>query len=131
MSVQSFEESNVPAQKQAERGIWRGILNGMIPLALLVIVVVVTLLLTDLTRLSIATSGFFTQQRVSLIILVAGLALAIVIYIVALMLALRRVASWRPGSIQARAALLTLGATALIVVLPVLLAIVLPQSPAP
>ncbi len=131
MSVQSFEESNIPAQSQAEGGIWRGVLNGMIPLALLLIVVVVTLLLTGLTRPSIATTGFFTQQRVSLIILVAGLVLAIVIYIVALVLTLRRVASWQPGSTQARAALLTLGATALIVVLPVLLAIVLPQSPAP
>ncbi len=131
MSVQSFEESNIPAQSQAEGRIWRGVLNGMIPLALLLIVVVVTLLLTGLTRPSIATSGFFTQQRVSLIILVAGLVLAIVIYIVALVLTLRRVASWQPGSTQARAALLTLGATALIVVLPVLLAIVLPQSPAP
>jgi hypothetical protein len=131
MSVQSFEESNVPAQNQAEGGIWRGILNGVLPLTLLLVVVMVTLLLTDLTRLPIATSGFFTQQRVSLIILIAGLVLAIVIYIVALVLTLRRIASWQPGSAQVRAALLTLGATALIVVLPVLLAIVVPQSPAP
>jgi uncharacterized membrane protein len=131
MSAQSFEESNVPAQNRPEGSIWRGILNGMIPLALLLVVVVATLLLTDLTRPPIATSGFFTQQRVSLIILIAGLVLAIVIYIVALVLTLRRVASWQPGSAQARAALLALGATALIVVLPVLLAIVLPQSPAP
>ena len=131
MSVQSFEESNVPAQNQPEGGIWKGILNGVIPLALLVVVVVVTLLLTDLTRPPIGTSGFFTQQRVSLIVLIAGLVLAIVIYIVALVLTLRRVASWHPGSAQARAALLTLGATALIVVLPVLLSIMLPQSPAP
>ena len=131
MSVHSFEESNVPAQNQPEGGIWRGILNGVIPLALLLVVVVVTLLLTGLTRPPIATSGFFTQQRVSLIILLAGLVLAVVIYIVALVLTLRRVASWHPASAQARAALLTLGATALIIVLPVLLAIVLPQSPAP
>lgn len=131
MSARSFEQSNVPAENHPQGGLVRGFLLGMIPLALLLALVIATLLLTALTRQLTAASGFFTQQQVSLIVLIAGLALAAVIYIIALVLTLKRVARWQPGGTQARAALLALGITALIVVLPVILAIVLPQTPAP
>jgi hypothetical protein len=131
MSAYSFERSNIPVQNHPQGGIARGVLLGLIPLALLLALVIAALLLTALTRQLTAASGFFTQQQVSLIVLIAGLALAAVVYSVALVLTLRRVASWQQPSSQARAALLVLGITALIVVLPVLLAIVLPQAPAP
>jgi hypothetical protein len=130
MSAYSFERSNIPVQNHPQGGIARGVSLGLIPLALLLALVITALLLTALTRQLTAAPGFFTQQQVSLIVLIAGLGLATVVYSVALVLTLRRVASWQPGS-QARAALLVLGITALIVVLPVLLAIVLPQAPAP
>jgi hypothetical protein len=130
MSAYSFERSNVPVQNHPQGGIARGVLLGLIPLALLLALIIAALLLTALTRQLTAASGFFTQQQVSLIVLIAGLGLAAVVYSVALVLTLRRVASWQPGN-QGRAALLVLGITALIVVLPVLLAIVLPQAPAP
>lgn len=131
MSAQSLEGSNVPARNQPEGGILKSVLLGLIPLALLLVLVIAALLLTALTRQLTAASGFFAQQQVAVIVLIAGLGLAIVVYILALVLTLRRVRGWQPGGTQARAALLALGATALIVVLPVLLAIVLPQSPAP
>lgn len=130
MSAHAFERSNDPVQNHPQGGIARGVLLGLIPLALLLALVIAALLLTALTRQLTAASGFFTQQQVSLIVLIAGLGLAAVVYSVALVLTLRRVASWQPGT-QARAALLALGITALIVVSPVLLAIVLPQTPAP
>lgn len=129
MSAQFFDGSNVPIQNHPKGGIVRGVLIGLIPVALLVVVVVATLLLTALARQ--LSSGFFAQQQMSLIVLIAGLALAMVVYIVALVRTLRRVASWQSGGIPVRATLFALGATALFVVLPVLLAIVLPQSPAP
>ena len=131
MSAQSLDGSHVPAQNQPEGGVWKGVLTGLVPLALLLVVLVAALLLTALTRQLSAASDFFAQQQMSLIVLIAGLALAMVVYIVALVRTLRRVASWQPGGTQVRAILFALGATALLVVLPVLLAIVLPQSPAP
>ncbi|HEV2583860.1 MAG TPA: hypothetical protein VGT44_23600 [Ktedonobacteraceae bacterium] len=131
MSAHAFQRSNVPAQNHPQGGLARGVLLGLIPLALLLALVVAALLLTALARQLTAASGFFTQQQVSLIVLIGGLALAAVVYSVALVLTLRHVASWQPGGAQARTALLALGITALIVVLPVLLALLLPQAPAP
>src|ERR1700674_4355424 len=131
MSAQSLEGSNASTRNQPEGGILKGVLLGLIPLALLVVLVIAALLLPPLPRQLTAVSGFVAQQQVAVIVLIAGLGLAIVVYILALVLTLRRVRGWQPGGTQGRAALLALGATALIVVLPVLLAIVLPQSPAP
>jgi hypothetical protein len=131
MSAYAFQQSHVPAPNRPPCGLVRGVLLGLIPLALLLALVLAALLLTALTRQLTAASGFLTQQQVSLIVLIAGLGLAAVVYSVALVLTVRRVASWQPGGTQARAALLALGITALIVVSPVLLVIVLPQTPAP
>ena len=73
------------------------------------------------------------QQQASLIVLIAGLVVALVVYIIAIVRTMRNITSWqRSGAVgQARAALLALGCTALVVLLPVVLAIVLPQNPAP
>jgi len=67
------------------------------------------------------------------IVLIAGLLVALVVFIVAIVRTFRNITSWqRSGaSGQARAALLALGCTALVLLLPVVLAIVLPQNPAP
>jgi hypothetical protein len=65
--------------------------------------------------------------------LIAGLVLAIVVFAIAVWRVLRRVAAWQQAgaAVQANAALWALGATALVIVIPVLLAILLPQYPAP
>jgi hypothetical protein len=135
MSSQMYDAFQGPAQSQAP---WpgstlRGIIAGFIPLVLLLIVAAVTVLLTALARQLFASSGFFAQQQVSLIVLVVGLCLALMVYIVALVRTLRKITSWRRSSLitQARAALIALGITALVVLLPVILALVLPQNPAP
>jgi ABC-type bacteriocin/lantibiotic exporter with double-glycine peptidase domain len=108
-------------------------LVGLIPLGLLLLIVAVTVLLTALARQLVASSGFFAQQQASLIVLVAGLAVALVVYIIAFVRTLRGVTTWQRGGAvgQARAALLALGFTGLVVLLPVVLMMVLPQSPAP
>ncbi len=119
---------------QIQESTWRGVLVGFVPLFLLLVVVIATLLLTALVRQLTFTSGFFVEQRAVLISLTSGIALATILYIGALIVTLRRIRSWQ-GTVgaarQARAALLALGATAVIVALPVILAIVLPQHPAP
>ncbi len=127
-----------PTASSAEGSYWendtlRGALRGLVPLGLLVVVVGITLALSALTRQLFAGSGFFAQQEAAVITLIVGLVLTIVVYGVAIFFTLRRVATWQQtgAAAQARAALWALGVTAFIVVLPVLLAIVLPQHPAP
>jgi len=136
MSTHAMNETNVAAQERAtapKRSGWRGVLVGLIPLGLLAGIVLITLLVTALVRQLVAGSGFFVQQQTALIALIVGLVLAIVVFAVASWRVLRRVKIWqRDGTTrQANAALWALTATALIIVLPVLLAIILPQHPAP
>ena len=136
MSTHPIDEISVQGEELAlepKSSIWRGALVGLIPLGLLAGIVVITLLVTALARQLVAGSGFFVQQQTALIALIVGLILAIGVYTVAIWRVLRRVKSWqRDGTTtQANAALWALTATALIMVLPVLLAFLLPQHPAP
>jgi ABC-type bacteriocin/lantibiotic exporter with double-glycine peptidase domain len=136
MSSQSLNTFNGSAQNPLspyKSSALRGALVGLIPLGLLLLIVAVTVLLTALARQLVASSGFFAQQQASLIVLVAGLAVALVVYIIAIVRTLRSVTAWQRGGAggQARAALLALGFTGLVVLLPVVLMMVLPQSPAP
>ena len=136
MSSPSIDESNAPAPSSAfprKSGAWYGTLAGLIPLILLIVMIVVVFILTAVARQLVAASGFFAQQQAALMVLITGLVLAVGVYIVALVFTFRRVAAWKQGGavVLVRAALWALGVTALLVVLPVLLAIVLPQQPAP
>jgi uncharacterized membrane protein YidH (DUF202 family) len=136
MSTPALNETNIAAQELAtapKRSVWHGVLVGLIPLGLLAGIVAITLLVTALVRELVAGSGFFVQQQSALLALIGGLVLATVVYAVASWRALRRIKIWqRDGTTaQANAALWALTATALIIVLPVLLALILPQHPAP
>ena len=110
-----------------------GVLIGLIPLGLLTGIVLIAVVATALARELTANGGFYVQQQAALITMIGGLVLATVVFAVASWRVLRRVKSWqRDGTTaQANAALWALTATALIIVLPVLLALVLPQHPAP
>lgn len=136
MSTHSMNDSTIPGQSSSSEvtnSVWRGVLTGLIPLELLVVLVTVTMLLTALARLLFTNAGFFTQQQASVIVLIVGLILTIAVFAVAIWRVLRRVAVWQQNVVivQANAALWTLGVTALVVVVPVLLAILLPQHPFP
>jgi hypothetical protein len=134
MSTPSIEDTTVPAQTPALPGSpWRGLLIGLIPLGLLIVMVAATVALTALVRQLFVGPGFFAQQQASLIVLIAGLLLACAVYAVALWRTLHTVSSWQQQEkrVQASAGLWALGATALIVVIPILLALLLPQHPTP
>jgi hypothetical protein len=109
-----------------------GALVGLIPLGLLLVVVFGVLLLAALGRQVVSAAGFFVQQQVSVSILIAGLSATIILYAIAAHRTLRHVAAWQRNSLQVRSrcALWALGFTALVVLLPVLLALLLPQHPA-
>jgi ABC-type nickel/cobalt efflux system permease component RcnA len=92
-----------------------------------------TIPLTAFARQLYEGAGFFAQQQAAVIVLSAGLLLAIAVFAVAIWRVLRLVATWQQNGarMQANAALWVLSATALLVVLPVVLALLLPQHPAP
>ena len=140
MSSQMYNTLNDPAQSlslqhkgNSSRGaLVLGAVVGLIPLGLLLLIGAVTVLLTALARQIVASSGFFAQQQASVIVLIVGLVVALVVYVIAIVRTMRNITSWQRSGAggQARAALLALGFTALVVLLPVVLAIVLPQNPA-
>ena len=111
----------------------RGVLVGLIPLGLLLLIVAITVLLTALARQLFASSGFFAQQQASdnradcWVSIGSG---DIYCRYCTYNEECNHVAASGSGG-QARAALIALGCTALVVLLPVVLAIVLPQHPAP
>jgi hypothetical protein len=110
----------------------QGVLTGLLPL-LSLLVFGLALLLTAAVRGATASQGFFAQQQYDVIVLAAGLVLAAITYAVFCARALRRARDWLlDGSDRvAMATYWSLGVTALIVLLPVLLAVLLPQHPAP
>ena len=131
MSTLSSNSQNLSPQRGSDA--LRGALLGLVPLGLLVLIIVIALALAVVVRQLFIASGFFAQQQAAVIILIAGLVLALVAYAVAIVLIMRRIADWQQNgaAVQARAALWALGITALIVILPLLLAILFPQHPAP
>ncbi len=130
-TISSDAKGSARGLSPSTRGWPRGALVGLIPLGLLAGTVALTLAGAALARLLFAGSGFFAQQQAAVIVLIAGLILAIAVFSVAIWRVLRRVAIWQQGEARASAALWTLGATALVIVVPVLLALLLLQHPAP
>lgn len=118
---------------QEKRGIWWGILAGLLPLVFLGGIIIITIALAALITRLVAAAGFFMQQQAALIILIIGFVLAIGVYAIAIRRTLKQVKAWQQeGAVGlARSALWVLGITALVVALPLLLVIVLPQHPAP
>lgn len=118
----------------ASRGsLWRGFVSGLIPLAPLVVIVIGALALARLARLLTGDLGFDAQQWAAGVIIALGLLGAAASYVVTCRRALRRVKRWQQAGEfgQANGALWGLCLVALLVLLPVLLAIVIPQHPAP
>lgn len=121
-----------PGESNARGSLTVGVLTGLMPLLSLV-VFGLALLLTAGVRIWVQSQGFFVQQRDAVLVLAPGLIIATIVYAVLSARALRRARGWLlEGSERvAAAAYWSLGATALIVLLPVLLALALPQHPAP
>lgn len=110
-----------------------GILAGFVPLVRLILMLVVALALPLVTRLVTGSQSFAVQQSATVIALAVGLVLAAIVYAVSLVGAFRQLRAWREvgRGVSATASLLALAATVLIVALPIVVAAVLPQHPAP
>jgi hypothetical protein len=112
---------------------WRGLRGGLVPLAVGVAGVAATVGLTVVARHFLAGSGFFAAQRACVIVLAGGSIVSALLYASAGIRALRQVRAWQHEgrTACAGAGLCGLGMTALVVALPILLAVLLPQHPAP
>jgi hypothetical protein len=108
-------------------------LLGLSPLAPLAIIGLLTTVLTTLARQLTESAGFYTQQWVAVILVALGLILAIAAVIVFSVHAFRTVRRWQQAGMfqDANAALFGLVVVSLVLVLPVVLAILAPQHPAP
>ena len=125
--------STVGSGSDTRDDVGRGVLAGLMPLIRLVVVFALALALPTLARFVLSTKSFATQQAVDVIGVAVMLLVAVIVYGVSLSAALRRTRGWRETGrlAQATAALWTLTATALIAALPVIVAVLWPQHPAP
>lgn len=113
-------------------GVGQGVLTGLTPVALFSVIGALAVGATILVRSLTNGQAFLTQLPELLITLGIGLLVAFVAWIVGFVWALRRERAWeRMGaSAQAAATLWALCASAVILLLPVILAILIPQHPA-
>lgn len=120
-------------QASTAREIVHGVFFGLVPLLLLALLVIATIGLTTLVRRSTLSAGFFIWERNALITLIVGMIVALLVYVIAIVLVLQITARWITGrfTIRSAAALWTLAITAIVVLLPVIIVVLLPQSPAP
>jgi hypothetical protein len=120
------------ASETSRRSFTQGLLSGLIPLALLIGSLLITLAATAVARALVAGAGFATQQLVLPLVFGVGLLATIVVYISVTAQAIRRLRQWQADGDFGRASgnLWALGVTGILIVLPIVLAFVLPQSPA-
>ena len=92
-------------------------------LAWLALTVVAILLLTFLVRYLTASDGFFVEQQVNVIAVVAGLILVGIVYTIGIVRMLRKIRVWEHEGKTglATGGLLGLGITAILMTLPILL----------
>jgi uncharacterized membrane protein len=121
-----------PWESNARGSVTVGVLTGLMPLLSLA-AFGLALLLTAGVRGATADQGFFAQQQLIIIAFLVGLAISTIVYAVLCRQALRRARQWLlDGSTRAATgAYWALGATALIVLLPLLVALFMHQAPFP
>jgi hypothetical protein len=126
-SETSKGETPLPCADPGDRSrVWHIILQGLTLPALLAVIGVAVIVLIMLTRMLIDPARFFVvQQLIFAIVMIAGLALAIYTFIVTVKHALRRIETWRQSghTTKVTAGLVALTLVAIIIVLPILLAL--------
>lgn len=92
-------------------------------LAWLVLTIVVILLLTILIRHFTSSAGFIVEQQINVITVIVGLALVAIVYTMGMIRMLRKIREWehQGKTTLATGALWSLGITALIIALPIVL----------
>jgi len=122
----TMNENGIPTStdKQGESSHTRHLVFvHLIRLAWLVLTVVVVLVLTIIIRNLTSSAGFIVQQQINVIAVIVGLVLVAIVYTIGVIRMLRKIRDWeRQGKTTlATGALWSLGITALIIALPVVL----------
>ncbi len=122
-SLQS--KSDARQDRAARESVWHVVTLVVMPLASLSVITSATLGCIVLARSLTAADGFFVQQQAALLVVSTGLVLAAATYTAAIIFALRKIKRWHQANNTRKAIGATwgLGATALVVLLPFLLAI--------
>lgn len=128
MNVLSTPPPNKRIAVPAPSGASHGFFTGIVPLALLVLGIATTLLVSAVVLSVTGSVGFMTRQTVMLAVVGVGLLLSLVVYTVMCVRALRQVRQWqRLGAANvATGALWMLALTALVTLSPVLIALIWP-----
>ncbi len=122
-SLQS--KTDARQDRGARESVWHVVALVVMPVASLSVITATTLGCVALVRLLTAADDFFVQQQAALLVVSTGLVLAAATYTAAIIFALRKIKRWHQANSTRKAigAMWGLGATALVVLLPFLLAI--------
>ena len=123
---QTIIENGTPttSMKQEKRSHIRHIVFvHLTRLAWLALTVVAILLLTILIRNLTTSAGFFVEQQINVIAVIVGLVLVAIVYTIGIIRMLRKIREWEhEGKTSlATGALWSLGITAIIIALPIVL----------
>jgi hypothetical protein len=121
----SQAETSISYSKQGDKGsvlrvIVQVILPGLIPLASLAVIGVVVLALVVVIRSLVVPTSFIVEQLLFAIVMIAGLAFAVLVFILTIKRALRQIETWRQNghATRATAGLVALTIVAIIIALP-------------
>lgn len=117
---------------RATHTFWRGFWIGLIPFGLFVATIGLTIGLAILARLVSVPAGFLVWRWIIEGIWVAGLVIAAALFLYAALRVLRAAQGWQQARLQSQASGIfwALGISTLLVLLPLLMAVILPQQPA-
>ena len=126
--LNKISKTTVPitgTKKENSGSIWYILLLTLAPLYLLAIIGVIVLALVMLDRHFISLTNFFLQQRILILIMIFGMAVAIIIYSVSIIYVLRKIGMLRQNgqTRQANVGLIVLTIVALVMLFPIILAL--------
>jgi magnesium-transporting ATPase (P-type) len=119
------ETSLAKTNREEKRGIWHILWHALAPLYLLAIIGAIVIALVMLIRHLIDPTHFLLQQELFTTVMITGLAVAIIVYSIAVRYALKKIEAWRQSghTTQANAGLIALTTVASMMILPVILAL--------
>lgn len=114
-------------------GVGHAVWTGLAPAALVALTLAIGAAVTTLARVIALPYGFLTWRWVTVVVWGLSLLIAAIVYIVSVRRALRNAAAWRRLGLTTPTAIAyaALVVSALLMLLPVILGITLPQHPAP
>jgi len=110
-------------KNEDRRSIWYILLLSLAPLYLLAIIGAIVLALVMLDRHFISLTNFLLQQKILILIMIFGMAVAIIIYSVSIIYVLRKIGMLRQNgqTRQANVGLIVLTIVALVMLFPIIL----------